>query len=92
MYLVDIKTDQTRYPRVCLYGRVSDAEVVRETINKFIQQSFGVKRLIIDLGGAESLCSDCFGVLAELKETHKLTFIGYSLFLEDELKKYKLIK
>lgn len=92
MYLVDIKANHTRYPRVCLYGRVANAEVVKDVINRMLNNSNGINRIIIDLSGAESLCADCYAVLSELKETHKLTFIGYSLFLEDELKKYKLIK
>ncbi|KUG25361.1 hypothetical protein ASZ90_004814 [hydrocarbon metagenome] len=92
MYLVDIKDSDTRFPRICLYGRVSHSDVVKDVIDNVINGSNNIKTVIVDLSGAESICEECFFVLVDLAALHKIKFIGYSLFLEDELKRYGLIK
>lgn len=91
MYLVNLITDEHKAPKLSLYGRIESTEEIKHEISELLEAAEESRTIIIDLGGVLSISEEFIEILNDLNLKYNIKYVGYSIFIEDQLKKYKII-
>lgn len=91
MYLVDLKSEKHEIPRLCLHGRLESVTEIKYEISELLEKANDSKSIIIDMGGVISMSEEFLEMLADINSKFETEYVGYSMFIEDQLKKYNII-
>lgn len=91
MYLVNIITDKHKAPKLSLHGRIESTEEIKHEISELLKTAEDSKSIIIDLSGVLSISEEFIEMLNDLNLKYDIEYVGYSIFIEDQLKKHNII-
>lgn len=93
MYKFNAEDINTVNPKLSFQGRLENSKEIKKEIYQIINSvDDKVKLVIIDLNGVELISEECFVMFNELASNMTIRFIGYTLFLEEQLNNHNLLE